>query len=57
MDFDYKFLPTAERDIEEATDYYANISFKVLKSFNKQIDVSISNILRNPYFQKKVQTG
>lgn len=31
MDFNYKFLPTAGKDIEEATDYYADISVKVLK--------------------------
>ncbi|WP_294279122.1 type II toxin-antitoxin system RelE/ParE family toxin [uncultured Chryseobacterium sp.] len=56
MDFDFRFLPTAEQDIEEATDYYANISFKVLKNFSKQIDISISNILGNPYFQKRFRS-
>lgn len=56
MDFDFRFLPTAEQDIEEATDYYANIYFKVLKNFSKQIDISISNILGNPYFQKRFRS-
>lgn len=53
MDFNYKFLPTAEKDIEEATDYYANISVKVLKNFNKQLDLAIDRIITNPYFQKR----
>lgn len=49
MDFRFKFLPIAEENIEEATDYYANISLKVLK----QLDLSISRIVSNPYFQKR----
>ncbi|WP_374458533.1 type II toxin-antitoxin system RelE/ParE family toxin [Chryseobacterium taeanense] len=53
MDFNYKFLPTAEKDIEEATDYYADISVRVLKNFNKQLDLAIDRIITNPYFQKR----
>ncbi|AZA72345.1 type II toxin-antitoxin system RelE/ParE family toxin [Chryseobacterium indoltheticum] len=53
MDFSFKFLPIAEDNIEEATDYYANISLKVVKSFNKQLDLSINRIVSNPYFQKR----
>ena len=53
MDFSFKFLPIAEDNIEEATDYYANISLKVVKSFNKQLDLSINRIVINPYFQKR----
>lgn len=53
MDFNYKFLPTAEKDIEEATKYYADISVKVLKNFNKQLDLAIDRIITNPYFQKR----
>ncbi|KFE98448.1 plasmid stabilization system [Chryseobacterium formosense] len=53
MVFNFKFLSIAEENIEEATEYYANISLKVLKSFNKQLDLSISRIVTNPYFQKK----
>ncbi|MFP3592291.1 type II toxin-antitoxin system RelE/ParE family toxin [Chryseobacterium sp. SIMBA_038] len=53
MDFSFKFLPIAEENIEEATDYYANISLKVLKNFNKQLDLSISRIVSSPYFQKR----
>lgn len=53
MEFSFKFLPIAEENIEVATDYYAGISMKVLKSFNKQLDLSISRILINPYFQKR----
>ncbi len=53
MDFSFKFLPIAEDNIEEATEYYANISLKVVKSFNKQLDLSINRIVSNPYFQKR----
>lgn len=53
MGFKFKFLPIAESNIEEATDYYAAISLKVLKNFNKQLDLTISRILINPYFQKR----
>ena len=53
MDFSFKFLPIAEENIEDATDYYATISLKVLKNFNKQLDLSISRIVTNPYFQKR----
>lgn len=53
MEFSFKFLPIAEENIADATDYYAGISMKVLKSFNKQLDLSISRILINPYFQKR----
>jgi len=56
MDFDFKFLPIAEENIEEATDYYAKISLKVLKNFNKQLDLSISRIITNPYFQKRFKS-
>lgn len=53
MEFSFKFLPIAEENIEDATAYYAEISMKVLKSFNKQLDLSISRILINPFFQKR----
>ena len=53
MDFSFKFLPIAEENIEEATDYYANISLKVLKNFNNQFDITINKIVSNPYFQKR----
>lgn len=53
MDFNFKFLPLAEENIEEATDYYARISLKVLKNFNNQFDASINKIINNPYFQKR----
>ncbi|ALR32291.1 MULTISPECIES: type II toxin-antitoxin system RelE/ParE family toxin [Chryseobacterium] len=53
MDFNFKFLPLAEENIEEATDYYASISLKVLKNFNNQFDASINKIINNPYFQKR----
>ncbi|WP_449389015.1 type II toxin-antitoxin system RelE/ParE family toxin [Chryseobacterium lineare] len=56
MDFNFKFLPIAEENIEEATDYYAKISLKVLKDFNKQLDLSISRIITNPYFQKRFKS-
>lgn len=56
MDFNFKFLPIAEENIEEATDYYAKISLKVLKNFNKQLDLSISRIIGNPYFQKRFKS-
>jgi len=53
MDFSFRFLPNAEENIEDATDYYAGISMKVLRNFNKQLDLSINRILINPYFQKR----
>jgi toxin ParE2 len=53
MDFSFRFLPNAEENIEDATDYYAGISLKVLRNFNKQLDLSINRILINPYFQKR----
>lgn len=53
MDFSFKFLPNAEENIEDATDYYAGISMKVLRNFNRQLDLSINRILINPYFQKR----
>ncbi|MEN4762557.1 MULTISPECIES: type II toxin-antitoxin system RelE/ParE family toxin [unclassified Chryseobacterium] len=53
MVFNFKFLSIAEDNIEEATEYYANISMKVLKNFNTQLDLSINRIVSNPYFQKK----
>lgn len=53
MDFNFKFLPFAEENIEEATEYYADISLNVLKNFNKQLDLSISRIISNPYFEKR----
>ena len=56
MDFNFKFLPIAEENIEEATDYYSMISLKVLKDFNKQLDLSISRIITNPYFQKRFKS-
>ncbi|WP_175443619.1 hypothetical protein [Chryseobacterium taeanense] len=46
-------MPTAEKDIEEAIDYYADISVRVLKNFNKQLDLAIDRIITNPYFQKR----
>ncbi|KNB62011.1 type II toxin-antitoxin system RelE/ParE family toxin [Chryseobacterium sp. Hurlbut01] len=49
MDFSYKFLPTAEKDIEEALISRS----KVLKNFNKQLDLAIDRIITNPYFQKR----
>lgn len=53
MGFDFRFSPLAEKNIEDATDYYAHISVKVLTNFNKQLDLSIDKIIRNPYFQKR----
>ena len=53
MDFSFKFLPNAEENIEDATDYYAGISMKVLRNFNRQLDLSINRILINPYFHKR----
>ena len=44
MDYDLKFLLSAELDIENATDYYANISVRVLKSFNKRLDEALLKI-------------
>lgn len=56
MDFDFRFSSLAEKNIENATDYYAHISVKVLKNFNKQLDFSISRIITNPYFQKRFKS-
>ena len=53
MAFNLKFLPTAENNIEEATDYYANISSKVFNHFNKSLDKALLRIESNPFFQKK----
>lgn len=53
MDYDMKFLLSAELDIENATDYYANISVRVLKSFNRRLDEALLKISINPFFQRK----
>ncbi|WP_378104196.1 type II toxin-antitoxin system RelE/ParE family toxin [Chryseobacterium sp. sg2396] len=56
MDFDFRFSSFAEKNIEEATDYYAHISVKVLKNFNKELDFSIKRIIINSYFQKRFKS-
>lgn len=53
MAFNLKFLPTAENNIEEATDYYANISSRVFNHFNESLDQTLLRIELNPFFQKK----
>lgn len=55
MDYDLKFLLSAELDIENATDYYANISVRVLKSFNKRLDEALLKISISPFLQKKYE--
>lgn len=56
MAFDFRFSSLADKNIEDATDYYAQISVKILKNFNKQLDFSISRIITNPYFQKRFKS-
>ena len=53
MAFKLKFLPTAEFNIEEATDFYAEISLRVLKNFNKKLDEAFLRIENNTFFQRK----
>lgn len=54
MAFELKFLPTAENNSEEATEYYSNISFEVLKHFNDNLDKAFLRIEFSPYFSKEI---
>jgi plasmid stabilization system protein ParE len=51
MGFSLKLLLSAENDIDNATDYYALISDKVLENFNNKLDEALISIQNNPFFQ------
>ena len=43
----------AQLKIEEITDFYFDVSLKVLKHFNERLEETFSNLIINPCFQKR----
>lgn len=53
MDFDLIVSKRAQFEIENAIDYYAEISINLASKFYIQLDFAYQNISANPYYQKR----
>lgn len=53
MDFKILVSPRAQIEIEDITDFYFDASINVLIQFEERLKESYSNLIINPYFQKR----
>ena len=51
MSFSLVILPNAQREIDQAFEYYAQFSMSAIRNFNKTTRTSISQSREKPYFQ------
>ncbi len=53
MAFKILVSPRAQIEIEDITDFYFDVSITVLIQFEERLKESYSNLIINPYFQKR----
>ena len=51
MNYNLVILDQAQEEINNAYEYYLEISFSVMKSFNNQLEMAYQSLETNPFFQ------
>lgn len=53
MEYSIYILPKAIEEIQDAFEYYLNISDKVLNNFDKELEDVFKNLEKNPFYEVK----